>query len=123
MTLFHPEESTLIHFLKTYQPTPPSASSDLEERIMTAIDDSETVLAELNQSHRTSKHYLRSLRIAIALTAGLLTAWIGYGVYRPNQLSLREQQQLEDFIVSNWDEVMTGMSETEWLEVQESWAE
>ncbi|MGL5080004.1 MAG: hypothetical protein ACRC8A_00820 [Microcoleaceae cyanobacterium] len=123
MTQLLPEDSSLIYFLKRYRPIPPPGATDLERQIMATVENPETVFREFNTIHGVGRCHLNALRIAIALTAGVLTAWIGYGVFRPSQLSLSEQQQLEDFIVSNWEEVMTGANESEWLEVQDAWTD
>lgn len=123
MTQFRPKDSALIGFLRQYRPVPPPGATDLERQIMATIENPETVLREFDTAHGMGRRYLNTLRIAIALTAGLLTAWIGYGVFRPSQLSLSEQQQLEDFIVSNWNDVMTGADESGWIEVQDAWTD
>ncbi|MGF1494213.1 MAG: hypothetical protein ACFBSC_17555 [Microcoleaceae cyanobacterium] len=96
---------------------PPAESANLEQRLISAIESSEYGLNNIALTEQLGQRYLKPLRIALALTAGLLVTWIGYGVMKPSQLSLAEQQQLEDFIVSNWNDVMTENPDSGWLDV------
>ncbi|ERT05111.1 putative rNA polymerase sigma-70 factor [Lyngbya aestuarii BL J] len=112
-------DQALINFLKQNRPTAPEATSDLEERIIAAIDTDDPVLSESISTHPSVA--TKTLRLVSSLIAvGLTLFWMGYRLVSSSSLSPSEQSQLEGFIESNWNGAMEETQETSWLTIPDN---
>ena len=110
-------DQALINFLKQNRPTAPEATSDLEERIIAALDTDDSLLSESQQAPVATK----TLKLVSSLIAvGLTLFWMGYRLVSSSSLSPSEQSQLEGFIESNWNGAMEETQETSWLTIPDN---
>jgi hypothetical protein len=93
MSKFSEDDPKLSAFLRQYPPPPPEASPDLEAQLMESLPP------------RVQKtKYLPWLITAIV--GGLLFTWTGYRNYRPALRYTLIQQDLEAFLIDNWEETL-----------------
>lgn len=128
------DDENLVNFLRQYRPIVPDAASDLEEKIIAAVE-----AAANNQPEATSRKQKqqsvffvpnsrlfsgKSWRMPAAIAASLVMTVIGYqsllfyqSITAKPQPNPAEMAQLEAFLESNWKAVVGESSETEWLNV------
>ena len=91
-------KNNLVSFLRHNQPSPPQASSDLEQRIINSLE---------SRKFKDSRYYKTvTLTIPSALATGFLFATVSLGVRTP-RLAI-EPQDLENFIVNNWQDTLNA---------------
>ncbi|MGK7947123.1 MAG: hypothetical protein AB4058_21910 [Microcystaceae cyanobacterium] len=112
------DDDTFVAFLKTYQPSVPPASPQLESRLM----------AEISGHPRRKNQGFALLTLASAILAGLA---IGGAVLQRNTLSPQiaiSVDDLEHFLVEGWEQTLghpldVSYAETtneEWLLLEDS---
>ncbi len=93
MSKFSEDDPKLSAFLRRYRPHPPEAAVDLEAELMESLPP---------RGQKTK--YLPWLVTAIA--GGLLLTWTGYQNYRPALRYTSTEQNLEAFLIDNWEETL-----------------
>jgi hypothetical protein len=89
------KDPKLSDFLRQYRPVPPTASTDLEARLMESLPPHQ------------GRPYFSSFRWTIpAIAASLLFAWTGYRYFQPSWQYGAIAQELEIFLIDNWDETL-----------------
>jgi hypothetical protein len=109
----HPEDDPrLTQFLQRHAPTVPSASADLEQRIITLMEETpqRKVATRFKQRSRPSVVWL----IPSAIAAGFVAVMMSYPLLRPSQPSEAEMAELQSFILENtWQNTATDHPATE----------
>ncbi len=101
-----PQDLALLHFLQQYRTTPPPPASELEDRIMTLIEQD----AVLRPARGGSGVYwtqvcdwIRQFWIPSLMVASLAVVGTGYYALRPDPtLTTAELEELESFLESTW---------------------
>lgn len=106
------EDKPLTEFLQQHQPVAPSASADLEDRIMAAIaaniSPEEFVRRDQQRSSGTMQRRQAWL-LPSAIAAGVIATVIGYRTFAPApQPSPTEAAELEAFIESSWSNTVAS---------------
>lgn len=94
MTHLPPDDERWQEFLHQHRPTPPPASEELEEQLMSAIAKQEQPLQRL-----------RLWAVPPAIAAGLLMAWSSYRILIPLPDLSNSSASLEAFLENNWNSV------------------
>ncbi|MDX2232172.1 MAG: hypothetical protein NW220_21230 [Leptolyngbyaceae cyanobacterium bins.349] len=112
----HPEDdSPLTQFLKHHAPNVPAASADLEERLLTLIEQSPQATTSLPPVRRSRPRDRRPHGVWLlptAIAAGLV-AMVSYQTLLPPQPSEAELAELETFIESTWQGTLAEQPTTE----------
>ncbi len=107
MTQFPDDDPKLTQFLRQNRPQPPSASSSLEDRILTAI--------EQPQQPRQSRHrrWYRSRWIPPAIAAGLIASLVSYRTLVPVRTNPTDVASLEAFVENSWQGSVSDAADEE----------
>jgi hypothetical protein len=101
MNNFPEEDQNIVNFLQQYRPEIPPTSPNLEQQILQQV----TTLP-IRPSHRLSYLWL----VPSAIVAGFLTLFIGYPILILNYPRVAETSNLETFMESNWQTVVSESS-------------
>ncbi len=117
MTTQFEDDKPLVQFLKQHHSTPPQPHPDLEDRIMAAVrkSSSDSVRLEFRPQRR---FFLKPLWISAAIAASMTFAWMGYRSIISQELTLAEEQELEEFLAENWDQTMAADTSTDLFVLQ-----
>jgi hypothetical protein len=101
MNNFPEEDQNIVNFLQQYRPEIPPASPNLEQQILQQVK-----VLPIRPLHRLSHLWL----IPSAIIAGFLTLFIGYPALILNYHRVAETSNLETFMESNWQTVVSENS-------------
>lgn len=100
MSQFPGEDPKLSAFLHKYRPIPPEAAVELEVKLMSSLPP---------RSRRNYYPYVW------AIAASLLLTWTGYRYFQPAWKYGAVSQELEAFLIDNWEETLEiEVTTTEW---------
>jgi hypothetical protein len=124
-------DEKLVNFLKQYRPNVPEVTPDFEQKVLAAIEtdrDSSKEsnkfaiwrIANVNKTLKVST--LPKWALPSAIVAGLLIFWSSYRAFYPAQFQADETDNLEVFLVNNWEGVLndshaenlSDRSQTDW---------
>ena len=116
------EDSAVVSFLQTHAGVAPAPTPDLEDRLMQAIHQEQVSVSPIQVTEQLTEQQRRrrfNLRLAAFLGVILTGAALGVGLWQwlwpPYRLSTAELAQLEDFMVSGWDDaVQPNEATTDW---------
>jgi hypothetical protein len=94
------EDPQLTHFLKHHRPVAPSASDELEERLMAMVNN--TPQAVPLGASRRQRHDRRVLWLLPSAIAATLVAVVAPQWFMPQSPSDAQLAELETFIESTW---------------------
>lgn len=109
----------LVVFLRRYRPVPPSETADLEDAIITAIEQEQPNSLTQNSDRLGPKRWALP-----ALAASLLLAWGSWSLLRGPVTSLAGPTTVETFLAETWyggaygDEAMRialDTTQSDWL--------
>lgn len=104
-----PDDDQLVEFLRRYRSEPPSASPDLEDRILSAIAPAPIPI-------RRRERTWFPAAIAATLVAGLL----GYHLWSPTTPTSAELASLEGFMQGTWQDTVNESSDIDWTLITDS---
>lgn len=112
MTNLHNDsKNNFVNFIRQNQPIPPQACPDLEQRIMDSLEPRTT---------RERKRYLKTTwTIPGAIATGFLLTTVSFGVRTP-RIAI-EPKDLENFLVSNWQNTLKPNSYDDLRENEAYW--
>jgi hypothetical protein len=102
------DDQDLIRFLQQYRPQPPSASPNLEERILSVVEQLE------NAPQRRQQRWYRSPWVPTAIAAGLVVGLVSYRALLPSRPNPAELRSLEAFMETNWNASVNDDAEEDW---------
>jgi hypothetical protein len=102
MTHFSDDDEKLVDFLKEYRPAPPPTMRDLEWQLM------ELVTRELPLPPKYPHQFF--LIISSAMAGSLLLLVGSYRWLKPLPEVASDREELEIFLVDNWNETMSDTS-------------
>jgi len=128
LTQFFDSEKTLISFLKQYRPLPPTVPPELENQIITQIQQESRKIAQNTAQHRAPTSWGWQWAMSGVLVAGVFMGW-GSTQFRSTPQVAANSGENEAFLRENWSET-TGHSNrlssgttasvtTEWLTLAE----
>lgn len=95
------DDESFVTFVKTYQPSVPPASSNLENRLM----------AKVKQYNNPKLHKISVLALGIVTITGLgLTGLFGQRMQLSPQVTV-SHEEIESFLVQGWEETVGDESE------------
>ena len=109
MTQFPNNDEKLVTFLREHCPLPPPARADAEEQLMGLVEKQSI----LSQKSRQAFFWL----VPSAIAACILLAWGSCRWLNPPPQIATNSDELEAFLVNNWEGVM---GETSWTSQTES---
>ncbi len=112
MSRFSEDDLNLTEFLKRHQPVVPSADTDLEERLMSAIASTPQPRLAVISTSQVQRRILWAVPSAIA--AGLVAMVVSHRTFAPvSQPTSAEVAELQTFIESTWQDASTEQSISE----------
>lgn len=111
MTMFPNDDKDLVDFLHQYRPEVPSASPELEERILQQLEINSVVTSKVETSKRKTSLSQRLhiffghtsfWLIPSVMATGLLAAVISYRVLTPTEPSAAQIADLQSIMESDW---------------------
>lgn len=107
------DDRPLIDFLRHYRSPTPSASEDLEDRILAQITGANTQSSSVPSRRRQRTKYWA---IPAAIAAGLVVTVISHQALMPKPPSNADQASLEAFIETSWNgTVSSDETDYDWL--------
>jgi hypothetical protein len=101
MTKFSEDDPQLTNFLRQNSPIAPIGRSDLEDRIVGAID---AIPIEGDRTRSGSKW--RYLSFGIGAIAASTIGWMSYQWLSPQPISMGEIDRLEQYVAEHWQDVV-----------------